>query len=71
MITVYSTNCPRCKTLIMKLKSSQVDFKVIDDKDEVLNKAEEVGISQAPFMLVDGVDKVFSFTEALNYIRGL
>lgn len=71
MITVYSTNCPKCKTLIKKLESSSAEFKVVDDLQEVLKKAEEVKIKQAPFMIVDGEEKVFDFTEALKYVRGL
>lgn len=71
MITVYSTNCPKCKTLIKKLETSSAEFKVVDNLQDVLDKAEEVGIKQAPFMIVDGVDKVFDFTESLKYVRGL
>ena len=67
MITVYSTNCPNCKVLKLKLQKAEIDFDLVEDQDQVLKKAEELNILSAPFMIVDG--KVYNYMQAIKLIN--
>lgn len=46
VVTLYSTHCPKCKVLESKLKAKQIDFKVVDDVNLMLEK----GFQSAPML---------------------
>lgn len=66
---VYSTGCPQCEVLKKKLADKNVNFTLVENRDEVIKAAEEFGITNVPFMVVD--DKVYNFVESINYINNL
>lgn len=66
MFTVYTTpTCPRCKILKDKMLAKNVEFEECQDIEEM----ERLNIEEVPKLMVD--DKLLSFGEAVNYIRGL
>lgn len=66
MITLYSTNCPKCKRLESKLNELGKEYILIEDMDEVLKFGEEHNIRSAPILVVD--DKIMEFSEAYHYL---
>ena len=50
MITLYSTNCPKCKALERQLDKMKIEYDTITDKDLMISK----GITSAPQLEVDG-----------------
>lgn len=63
MITLYSTNCPKCNVLKQKLQSLNIDFEVSDNIDELIN----LGFMEAPILKVN--DKYLNFSKAVNWIK--
>lgn len=64
MVTFYSTNCPKCKVLEMKLKSKNIEYNVCTDVDTMLS----LGIKSAPALgMEDG--KVLIFPEAVKWVN--
>jgi len=68
MIKLYSTHCPRCRIVEMKLAQKNIEFEMVDDEDTV----REVGITNhimsAPILQVE--DEYLDFTNAIAYING-
>ena len=67
MMKLYSTHCPRCKVLEMKLKQKNIDFEIIDDKDKVIEIGKANGIMSAPLLEING--KIYDFTQAIAEIN--
>lgn len=65
-IKMYSTNCPKCRVLAKRYREAGVDFDLIEDEKEVLEKAKEFGIEEVPFVVADG--KLYRFTSAMKDI---
>jgi len=64
MLTVYSTNCPKCKILEKKLDLANKEYKLINDLDKVNEASEKYNIQEAPFVVID--EKVYNFTEMVK-----
>ena len=64
-IVLYSTNCPRCKVLKMKMDQKNVEYTVCTDVDEM----RKLGLLSAPYLGVD--DKLYDFTQALQFVNNL
>lgn len=64
-ITLYSTNCPKCNVLKMKLDSKKIQYSLVTD----VNQMKAMGFLTAPILEVDG--KTFDFGEAVKYINNL
>lgn len=62
-IILYSTHCPRCKVLEMKLKQKNIKYEEINDVEQMKAK----GFMEAPKLEVDGV--VYNFKEAVDWIN--
>lgn len=69
MINFYSTGCPKCKVLDLKLKQVTSDINYITDSDKITKVAKEANIMSAPFLEVDG--KFYEFNQAVQYINSL
>lgn len=65
MIVLYSTGCPRCKTLKMLLDKTGETYTVIDSVEEML----KLGIKTAPALEVNG--KIYEYTEAVSYVKSI
>lgn len=63
MITLYSTDCPRCHVLEKKMDAAGIKYTVNKDVDEMLKK----GFLEAPMLEVD--DKIMNFKEANDWIK--
>lgn len=63
-VIFYSTNCPKCKVLMAKMKQKGIDYKEINDVDFMLSK----GIKAAPALEING--KVMDFTESVKWVNG-
>ena len=61
-VILYSTHCPRCKVLSLKLKQKNIVYEEVNDIEEMTAN----GFKEAPKLEVDGV--VMDFTEAVKWI---
>lgn len=63
MVTLFSTNCPRCKILERKLTSAGIDYTVNYDIQEVI----DAGFKSAPILKVDNT--YYNFKEGVDWIN--
>lgn len=61
-VTLYSTNCPKCKVLESKLQKSNIAYEVNHDVELMREK----GFDFLPKLEVDGT--VYNFKEAVDWI---
>lgn len=61
-MTLYSTNCPKCKVLKEKLDNLHIDYTVCDDMNLMIEK----GFLSVPMLEVD--DKTMTFNEAIRWL---
>ncbi len=63
-VILWSTHCPRCKVLEIKLKQKNIDFEENNDIEQMKEK----GFKEAPKLeLADGT--VFDFKQAVDWIK--
>lgn len=62
-ITLYSTDCPKCKILKQKLDEKNINYDICKDVNFMLSK----GIKSVPMLEVD--DEILSFNEAIFFIK--
>ena len=62
-IILWSTHCPRCKVLELKLKQKNINYEENTNVDEMTAK----GFKEAPKLEVDGV--VMDFKQAVDWIK--
>ena len=67
MVVLFSTHCPKCRIVEMKLAQLGIDHKIIDDVDAVVEVGKEHGINSAPILQVD--DKFLKFEDAVKFIN--
>ena len=67
MIKLFSTHCPKCKIIEMKLQQKNIDFVLEENVDEVVEVGRKVGILSAPILQVE--DKFLDFAAAVKYIN--
>ena len=63
-VILYSTHCPRCKVLELKLKQKNISYEEVSDIDIM----QEKGFVSVPKLEVDGV--IYDFTDAVKWIGG-
>lgn len=63
MVKLYSTHCPKCKILTIKLQQKNIDFTEIDD----MAVMQSLGFRSAPMLSVDG--QIMDFNKALAWIK--
>lgn len=63
-VDFWTTGCPKCSVLKMKLDAAKIDYVVKDDVDEMIS----LGMRSAPSLSVDG--KIMGFKEAIEWVRG-
>lgn len=63
MVTLFSTNCPRCKVLERKLMAAGIKYTVSYDIQEVI----DAGFKSAPILKVD--NKYYNFKEGVDWIN--
>ena len=62
-VIFWSTHCPRCKVLELKLKQKNIEFEENNNVDEMTAR----GFKEAPKLEVDGV--VMDFKQAVDWIK--
>lgn len=62
-IVLYTTHCPMCKMLRLKLDKANIQYEICDDVDLMISK----GYKKAPMLEVDG--NVMSLKEALTWLE--
>ena len=63
MITLYSTNCPKCNVLETKLKNANIGFNISNDLEGLMKQ----GFREAPILEVD--NQYLKFSEAIKLIQ--
>lgn len=63
MVKLYSTHCPQCNTLEIKLDRAGVEYEICDDVE--LMKAR--GFKAAPMLETD--DGVLNFAQAIKWVN--
>lgn len=64
MIKLYSTNCPKCKVLEVKLKNKNIEYDVCTDVDEMLAQ----GIKGAPALQLED-NTILNFSDAVRWVN--
>ena len=67
MVTLYSTHCPKCRVVEMKLKQLGIEHQIIDDEDTVVKIGQDQHILSAPILEADG--KFMNFQDAVKFIN--
>ena len=62
-ITLYTTHCPKCKVLEAKLQQKNIDYKVVEDEQVMIDK----GFMEAPKLEIDG--EIMDFYGAINWLK--
>lgn len=62
-IILWSTHCPRCKVLELKLKQKNVNYEENNNVEEMTAK----GFKEAPKLEVDGV--IMDFKQAVDWLK--
>lgn len=62
-IILYSTNCPKCKVIEMKLKQKNIEYIIKTDINEMIN----LGLQSAPGLFANG--KIMDFKAAVEWIN--
>ena len=62
-IVMYSSGCPRCKTLKKKLDDAGVQYETFTD----IQKMIDMGFTDVPVLEVDG--QRMQFTDAIKWVR--
>lgn len=61
MVTLYSTNCPKCKTLEKQLNKNKIEYELVTDTKTMIDK----GFTSAPKLEVNGI--IMNFPDALRW----
>ena len=69
LITLYSTNCPKCKIISKKLMQAGISFNIVDCKEntKAIDMLSEKGFRQMPILQVG--DKFLDFKQANTWIN--
>lgn len=62
-ITLYTTHCPKCKVIELKLKQKDIKHDICEDVAEM----QKLGIISAPALMVDG--ELLDFNKAVIWIN--
>ena len=62
-VILYTTHCPKCKVLTVKLKQKGIEFQ----EEEDLQKMVAMGMKSAPALYVDG--QKMDFSTAIKWVN--
>ena len=66
-VTIYSTGCPRCRSLIRMLEMDEIPYREIKDLDTIIAFGKQHGISEIP--ILETPDGVFGFSKAIAWVK--
>jgi glutaredoxin len=61
----YTTHCPKCKVLKMKLDQKNIQYEENENIEEMIS----LGISSAPAIFYEG--KIYTFADAIRLVNSL
>ena len=64
MVTLFSTNCPKCRVLEQKLNQKNITFNIDNNMQEIIDQ----GFMSAPVLKIE--DKYLDFKTAVDWIKG-
>ena len=64
MVKLYTTHCPKCKILAIKLDQKNIEYTECSDEQEMISK----NILSVPVLEVDG--KLYDFSSAISWVNG-
>lgn len=62
-VILYSTGCPKCKVLKMKLEKAGLSYEINEDVDEM----RKLGLLSAPALGVHG--QIMDFNKAVEWLK--
>ena len=62
-VTLYSTGCPKCKVLVTKLDSKNINYNVVSDINVIISK----GINAVPVLEID--NNLMDFKTAVDWVN--
>lgn len=63
MITLFSTDCPKCRVLEQKLNNKNIEFTKSSDIQEIIDK----GFMSAPVLKVDNI--YYDFKQGVDWVN--
>ena len=66
-VIFYTIHCPMCNRIQKTMDKKNISYQMIDKRDEVLKKAEELNIDDAPFAIIDG--KCYNNTNLKSWVE--
>lgn len=63
MIILYSTHCPQCRALEIKLNKANIEYEVCNDVELI----KKMGFQAAP--VLETPEGVFNFSEAVKWVN--
>ena len=63
MIILYSTHCPQCRALEMKLNKANIEYEVCNDVELI----KKMGFQAAP--VLETPEAIFNFSEAVKWVN--
>jgi hypothetical protein len=66
-IILYSTDCPKCKVIEVKLNQLNISYIIEKDIDKINLIAEEHNFSSAPILQVN--QDFYNFNEAIKWLK--
>lgn len=64
MITLYSTNCPKCKVLEQKMKQCEIPFSIQYDIQPLI----KMGFLEAPILKIND-NEYLNFSDAIKWLK--
>ena len=62
-IILYTTHCPQCRVLEMKLKQKNIEYEECDDAGKMI----ELGFKSAPVLEVENI--FYNFSDAIKWVN--
>lgn len=66
MVTLYSTGCPKCKVMKIKLEKAGIEYTENTDVTEINKVCEEIGADSVP--ILETPDGTFEFAKAIAWV---
>ena len=63
MIKLYSTHCPQCNALEIKLQRAGIEYEICDDREVMLAR----GFKAAPILETE--EGVMNFSQAIKWVN--
>lgn len=62
-ITLFTTHCPKCKVLRVKLDAAGINYSIVED----IEVMRQLGINEVPYLRVNG--ELMNFSTAIKWVN--